>query len=110
MAVGEIRARLSDRPMMMAGMIGSNRGWVEAPYVACPAGAEDLASNLKWVEAGRCAIGANDNANGYFRHLNQSPFANAATALHSPTRSTVAEMAQKARASRRHPWLGGAWR
>lgn len=55
-AVGEIRSRLSDRPMMMAGMIGSNRGWVEAPYVACPAGAEDLASNLKWVEPGRCAI------------------------------------------------------
>lgn len=55
-AVVEIRARLADRPMMMAGMIGSNRGWVEAPYVPCPAGAEHLASNLEWVEAGRCAI------------------------------------------------------
>lgn len=55
-AVEEIRSRLSDRPMLMGGMIGSNRGWVEAPYVASPAGAEDLASNLQWVEAGRCAI------------------------------------------------------
>src|SRR3954447_15651157 len=45
-AVGEIRQRLGDRPMLLAGMIGSNRGWVEAPYVGCPAGIADLAANL----------------------------------------------------------------
>ena len=45
-AVGEIRERLGDRPMLLAGMIGSNRGWVEAPYVGCPAGIGDLAANV----------------------------------------------------------------
>lgn len=47
-AVAEIRARLGDRPLLMAGMIGSNRGWVEAPYVPCPAGIAELASALAW--------------------------------------------------------------
>ena len=55
-AVGEIRERLGDLPMLMAGMVGSNRGWVEAPYVPCPAGLPELASNLKWVEPERLAI------------------------------------------------------
>ncbi|MEA1015661.1 2-dehydro-3-deoxygalactonokinase [Sphingosinicella sp. LY1275] len=55
-AVAEIRARLGDRPLMMAGMIGSNRGWREAPYVPCPAGLPDLVVNLLWVEPGRTAI------------------------------------------------------
>lgn len=48
--VVEIRARLGDKPLLMAGMIGSNRGWVEAPYVACPAGIDDLARELVWTE------------------------------------------------------------
>ena len=47
-AVAEIRRRLGDLPLLMAGMIGSNRGWVEVPYVPCPAGLEDLAVNLAW--------------------------------------------------------------
>lgn len=55
-AVQEIRARLGDLPLLMGGMIGSNRGWVEAPYVACPAGIEDLAGGLRWIEGGRAAI------------------------------------------------------
>lgn len=54
--VQEIRARLGDRPLLMGGMIGSNRGWVEAPYVACPAGLSDLAAHLRWIEGGRAAI------------------------------------------------------
>jgi 2-dehydro-3-deoxygalactonokinase len=45
-AVAEIRERLGDRPMLLAGMIGSNRGWMEAPYVPCPAGIADLARHL----------------------------------------------------------------
>lgn len=49
-AVKEIRARLGDRPMLLAGMIGSNRGWVEAPYVACPAGLDDLANGLAFAD------------------------------------------------------------
>ncbi|HEX8512011.1 MAG TPA: 2-dehydro-3-deoxygalactonokinase [Allosphingosinicella sp.] len=55
-AVAQIRARLGDLPMLMAGMIGSNRGWMEAPYVRCPAGLPDLASHLLWIEAERAAI------------------------------------------------------
>lgn len=55
-AVGEIRAHLGDRPMLLAGMVGSNRGWEEAPYVRCPAGLPELAANLKWVEPERVAI------------------------------------------------------
>ena len=47
-AVAEIRARLGDLPLLLAGMVGSNRGWVEAPYVACPASIEALAANLSW--------------------------------------------------------------
>jgi 2-dehydro-3-deoxygalactonokinase len=48
--VAEIRERLGDLPLLMAGMIGSNRGWVEAPYVPCPAGLPSLPRGLKWVE------------------------------------------------------------
>jgi 2-dehydro-3-deoxygalactonokinase len=55
-AVAEIRERLGDRPLLLAGMVGSNRGWIEAPYVPCPAGILDLAANLVWPEAGRTAI------------------------------------------------------
>jgi 2-dehydro-3-deoxygalactonokinase len=31
-------------PALMAGMIGSQQGWRQAPYVACPAGADDIAA------------------------------------------------------------------
>lgn len=54
-AVQQIRDRLGDRPLLLGGMIGSNRGWVEAPYAFCPAGLDDLAGAL--VRTGdRCAI------------------------------------------------------
>ena len=55
-AVGEIRARMGDRPLLMGGMIGSNRGWVEAAYAPCPAGIGDLARAVRWVEGGRAGI------------------------------------------------------
>ena len=55
-AVAEIRARLGDLPMLMAGMVGSNRGWIEAPYVPCPAGLADLAQRLCRIESERAAI------------------------------------------------------
>jgi 2-dehydro-3-deoxygalactonokinase len=47
-AIAEIRKHLGDDPMLLAGMVGSNRGWVEAPYVPCPTGLEDLAQRLVW--------------------------------------------------------------
>jgi 2-dehydro-3-deoxygalactonokinase len=48
-AVAEIRDRLGDLPLLLAGMIGSNKGWVEAPYVPCPAGIDELVGALKWA-------------------------------------------------------------
>jgi 2-dehydro-3-deoxygalactonokinase len=50
-AVAQIRQRLGDHPLLLAGMIGSNRGWKEAPYVPCPAGLDDLAAKLAWAGA-----------------------------------------------------------
>jgi 2-dehydro-3-deoxygalactonokinase len=48
-AVAEIRDRLGDLPLLLAGMAGSNRGWIDAPYVPCPAGIDDLVKNLVWA-------------------------------------------------------------
>ena len=48
-AIDEIRQRLGDLPLLLSGMIGSNRGLKEAPYVHCPAGLDDLAAALVWV-------------------------------------------------------------
>ena len=48
-AVAEIRARLGDLPLLLAGMIGSNKGWQEARYVAAPAGLDDLVRALVWA-------------------------------------------------------------
>ena len=45
-AVDAIRQRLGDHPMLLAGMIGSNRGWCEAAYVACPADLGRLAEHV----------------------------------------------------------------
>ncbi|MBB5190490.1 2-dehydro-3-deoxygalactonokinase [Silvimonas terrae] len=38
-----------DVPVIMAGMIGSNAGWIEAPYMACPARLPDLRQHLVQV-------------------------------------------------------------
>lgn len=40
-----------DRLVVMAGMIGSRNGWCEVPYVACPAGLDELAAGLIEVAA-----------------------------------------------------------
>jgi 2-dehydro-3-deoxygalactonokinase len=42
--------------MLLAGMVGSNKGWREAPYVPCPAGIEEVAAGILWVEPGRIGI------------------------------------------------------
>jgi len=39
-------------PIVMSGMIGSRQGWIEVPYVACPAAPEALASGCKAVAWG----------------------------------------------------------
>jgi 2-dehydro-3-deoxygalactonokinase len=48
-AVAEIRQKLGDKPLLLAGMVGSNRGWKEARYVPCPARIDDLARELVWA-------------------------------------------------------------
>jgi 2-dehydro-3-deoxygalactonokinase len=47
-AIAEIRQRLGNKPLLLAGMVGSNRGWKEAPYVPCPAGIDDVVAKLVW--------------------------------------------------------------
>ena len=41
---------------LISGMAGSREGWAEAPYVACPAGPEELAKHLHWIERDRIAL------------------------------------------------------
>jgi 2-dehydro-3-deoxygalactonokinase len=55
-AVKEIRQRLGDWPLLLAGMAGSTRGWMDAPYLPCPIGLGELASSLVWAEPKRAAI------------------------------------------------------
>jgi 2-dehydro-3-deoxygalactonokinase len=43
-------------PCLLAGMVGSRQGWVEAPYCACPVGLDDLIDRLLWLQPGRLAI------------------------------------------------------
>ena len=41
---------------LVSGMAGSRQGWQEAPYAPCPAGFDELARGLRWIEPGRIAI------------------------------------------------------
>lgn len=49
-AAAEVRNRLGDHPMLLAGMVGSDKGWREAPYVAVPANVTSLASAILWID------------------------------------------------------------
>ena len=51
-AIAEIRALAPGLPVLMAGMIGSNRGWREVPYVPAPATLALVAAAVDWVEPG----------------------------------------------------------
>jgi 2-dehydro-3-deoxygalactonokinase len=55
-ATAEIRTRLGDYPLLLAGMAGSNRGWVDAPYVPCPAGIDELVTHLVWADDGEAIV------------------------------------------------------
>lgn len=44
--IAALRARFGDAPMLLSGMVGSNRGWIEAPYVPCPTGIGALANGM----------------------------------------------------------------
>jgi 2-dehydro-3-deoxygalactonokinase len=45
--IDRLRALWPGRPLLLGGMVGSNRGWVEAPYVPAPADLDALVSALK---------------------------------------------------------------
>lgn len=44
-----MRGRLGDLPVLLAGMVGSNRGWSDAGYVPCPVSLPDLAAAMHEV-------------------------------------------------------------
>ena len=53
-ALSEILAdwtEAADREVFMCGMVGSRQGWIEVPYVPCPAGLSALAAGLRSVPA-----------------------------------------------------------
>jgi 2-dehydro-3-deoxygalactonokinase len=54
--VGALRTRFGSVPLLMAGMVGSNRGWVETPYLPCPATVDALAGRIVRPEPGRTGI------------------------------------------------------
>lgn len=60
--IAGLRARFGDRPMLLAGMVGSNRGWIEAPYRACPADLGSLAAGLVRAEGAAIVPGVRDRA------------------------------------------------
>lgn len=43
----------TETPIVAAGMIGSRQGWMEAPYVECPVGLDELGANLLPIEIAR---------------------------------------------------------
>lgn len=42
-----------DGPLLLCGMVGSRQGWMEVPYVACPAALEDIAAGVAELQWGR---------------------------------------------------------
>lgn len=56
LAAADIRRHLGDHPMLLAGMVGSDKGWRHAGYVPCPADANSLAASVLWIEPNRTGI------------------------------------------------------
>jgi 2-dehydro-3-deoxygalactonokinase len=54
--IAAIRAQHGGLPVLCAGMVGSNRGWVDAGYVATPADAHSVARDIHWVVPGEVGI------------------------------------------------------
>ena len=50
--IGGWMAAHPELPIIASGMVGSRNGWIEAPYVKCPAGATEICANLATVEVG----------------------------------------------------------
>jgi 2-dehydro-3-deoxygalactonokinase len=57
--IGGWMRRFPRLPIVLSGMVGSRQGWVEAPYVPCPAGAAEIAAAATIVpttQLGRVAV------------------------------------------------------
>jgi 2-dehydro-3-deoxygalactonokinase len=65
-AAAQLREQLGDLPMLMGGMVGSTRGWIDAPYLDCPLNLPTLAGSLVPAPASDCLIvpGVRDLGNG----------------------------------------------
>jgi len=45
-----------DTLCLISGMAGSQQGWMQAPYCACPASFDDVARQVRWIEPRHIAI------------------------------------------------------
>jgi 2-dehydro-3-deoxygalactonokinase len=45
-----LRDRLGDLPMLLGGMIGSDRGWRNVPYIPCPADPCSFVPGIVWID------------------------------------------------------------
>jgi 2-dehydro-3-deoxygalactonokinase len=50
--IAALRRIAGDAPLLLAGMVGSNRGWIEVPYVAAPAGLAAIIAGLVHPQPG----------------------------------------------------------
>ncbi|MVO78062.1 2-oxo-3-deoxygalactonate kinase [Sphingomonas sp. MAH-20] len=50
--IASIRQHHGEEPVLLAGMIGSNRGWIEAPYVPAPASLDAIVAAIRWPQDG----------------------------------------------------------
>ena len=55
-AAAAIAERLASPNLLLAGMVGSNRGWADAGYVRAPAGIADVADAVYWIKQGEVGI------------------------------------------------------
>jgi 2-dehydro-3-deoxygalactonokinase len=60
--IDALRDHFGDRPMLLSGMVGSNRGWIEAPYVRCPASLDALVAGLVHADGAAIVPGVRDEA------------------------------------------------
>ena len=51
--MAQMKASGTEPLCLISGMAGSQQGWIEAPYCACPAGLAEVAAQLQWVDAQR---------------------------------------------------------
>lgn len=52
----EVRRKFGEWPMLLAGMVGSDKGWHQVPYISCPADLTALADGIYWLHRGAIGI------------------------------------------------------